>query len=200
MIDVERLARALAAHQPDLRRAPGKALAAVAMVLRPGACGAELLFIERTRHPQDPWSGDIAFPGGRLDPDDRDLLATAVREAREEVGLRLESEPVLGRLSDLTGKALPVQVAAFVFAVEAAAVATPNEEVAQAFWTPVASLLEPQRQLCRTFPFPGLEGRAHPAIELLGPGRPVLWGLTYRFAGQLLQLAGCPLPAAARGW
>ena len=72
--------------------------------------------------------------------------------------------------------------------------------MAAAFWTPVDVLLEPQRQLRRTFPFRGLEGREYPALDLLGPGRPVLWGLTYRFTAQLLRLAGHCLPEVARGF
>lgn len=199
MVDVDCLARALARHEPHLVGAPGKTPAAVAMVLRPGAAGAELLFIERTQHPRDPWSGHLAFPGGRQEAQDPDLLAAAVREAREEVGLELTPTHLLGRLSDLTGASLSVRVAAFVFAVPADAVPAPNEEVADAFWVPVAALLCPRRQLVRTFPFRGLEGRALPAIDLLGPGRPVLWGLTYRFTAQLLELSGHPLPTAQHG-
>ena len=50
---------------------------------------AEVLFIKRTSRTRDPWSGDIALPGGRRDPEDIDDLATAIRETREEVGLDL---------------------------------------------------------------------------------------------------------------
>ena len=44
--------------------------------------------------------------------------------------------------------------------------------------------------------FYGGADHVHPGIDLLGPGRPVLWGLTYRFVVQLLRLAGCAVPGA----
>ena len=189
-------ARALAAHTPRLIAAADKMPAAVAMVLRSGSPVAELLFIERTRHPHDPWSGHIAFPGGRVEPDDPDLCHAAMRETGEEVGLTLDRGQLLGRLSDLSGASLPVCVAGFAFAAPVGSELCPNEEVEDAFWVPVDRLLESARQLVKAFPFPGLEGRAFPAIDLLGPGRPVLWGLTYRFSIQLMQLVGHPLPAS----
>jgi 8-oxo-dGTP pyrophosphatase MutT (NUDIX family) len=195
VIHVADFAGALAGHTPRLSAPTDKIPAAVAAVLRPGTQAAELLFIQRTCHPRDPWSGHIAFPGGRLEPADPDLYHAAVRETDEEVGLDLEQAQHLGRLCDLTGASLPVCVAGFAFQVSRQAVLSPNEEVQEAFWVPVDRLLESERQIVRTFAFEGLEDRAFPAIDILGPGRPVLWGLTYRFTAQLMELAGHPLPA-----
>ena len=57
--------------------------AAVAAILRPsGDSGLELLYIVRRRVPKDPWSGHIAFPGGRVEPSDASLRATAERGAQ----------------------------------------------------------------------------------------------------------------------
>ena len=78
--------------------------AAVAAILRdggPGGEGAELFFIIRAEAPKDPWSGHIAFPGGRRDPEDETLLATAIRETREEVGIDLARGELVARLPDV---------------------------------------------------------------------------------------------------
>ena len=60
-----------------------------------------LLFIRRAINPNDPWSGNVAFPGGKQDPDDGDDdERTAMRETQEEVGLDLHSWRRLGRLTE----------------------------------------------------------------------------------------------------
>ena len=78
---VEKLARlGSAADVPDT--GDGPPLAAVAAILRDGgADGAEVLFILRAESDRDPWSGHIAFPGGRREPDDGSLLTTAIRSS-----------------------------------------------------------------------------------------------------------------------
>lgn len=60
----------------------------------------EVLYIKRSANPKDPWSGNVAFPGGRRDPDDADDFSTAVRETQEEIGLDLNKYIYLGRLDD----------------------------------------------------------------------------------------------------
>ena len=76
--------------------------AAVAFLLREARDGIEVLFIHRAEHPQDPWSGQMGLPGGRSEEGDADLLATAIRETREEIGvdLSLDSQ-TLGRLDEI---------------------------------------------------------------------------------------------------
>lgn len=76
--------------------------AAVAIVLREGATGIEVLVIRRAVREGDRWSGDAALPGGKVSASDADVVATAVRETREEVGIDLAAlgAEVLGRLSD----------------------------------------------------------------------------------------------------
>src|SRR5262245_42493121 len=75
--------------------------AAVAAIFRDRPSGAELFFILRAERSGDPWSGHVAFPGGRRDPRDKTLLETAIRETREEVGIELALDHLIGRLPDV---------------------------------------------------------------------------------------------------
>ena len=170
--------------------------AAVALVLRapqgiadPAVRSCEVLVIRRAESPVDPWSGQMALPGGSLDLADDGLLAAAIREAREETGLLLGAgRSVLGRIATVrpVGVRLPViTIWPFVFHVPddaAADVASP--EVASVHWFPVAELADaanhgshPRREggLVRRFPSIQLEGR-------------VIWGLTYRILTRFLDL------------
>src|SRR5258706_15048364 len=96
--------------------------AAVGVILHDGDDGLEALFIRPAVRAGDTWSGQIAFPGGRRDPGDADLLATAIRETMEEVGVDLSGAERLGGLDDLyprTPVLPPVVVRPFVFALTA---------------------------------------------------------------------------------
>ena len=188
MIRLDDIDRALGAREPTVAD-PGSAVAAI-------LCNAEspqLLFIERARVEGDPWSGDIAFPGGRVEPQDDGLQAAAERETREEIGLDLGQGRYIGRLDDLVTQSLGIQVAAFVYAIDDDADFQLTHEVAAAFWRPLSHLTDPARQFSHTFASRGFP-RNLPAIDLLGPGKPPLWGITYRFVAQLMRLAGHPLP------
>jgi 8-oxo-dGTP pyrophosphatase MutT (NUDIX family) len=94
--------------------------AAVALIVGPHD---ELLFIRRAERAGDPWSGDMAFPGGRAEPHDPSVRATAVRETMEEIGLDLHGAAYLGALPPLRSPTrLPSAnfgVFPFVFRVEA---------------------------------------------------------------------------------
>ena len=98
---------------------PHRSYAAVAAVLRDTSSGVEVLLIRRAEHPGDPWSGHMALPGGRQDPDDPDLLHTAMRETSEELGLVLDPSQVIGPLDDLEavarGRRVGMVVRPFVF-------------------------------------------------------------------------------------
>jgi len=144
---IARLARSLA-ERPG-RQAAVRAvdrLAAIALVVRAAPSGPELLMIRRAEKEGDPWSGHIACPGGRMDPGDADLAATAVRETREETGVDVARDgQVLGALDDLAPRnpALPpIVIRPFVAVVSPDAVVEPNHEVAEAFWVPLASIRE----------------------------------------------------------
>lgn len=162
--------------------------AAVALILRENSRGLELFFIERARHPRDPWSGNIGLPGGRMDTRDADLRQTAERETMEEVGIDLRDASYLGRLSDVIGANLPVRVACFVYGLTGQVQLELSPEVHDAFWFDLAALGESHRHVAATVYFEGRPLEA-PAI-LLHQHRPVLWGITYRLVSQFRQVVG----------
>ena len=90
------------ADREDRGRAESAGSAAVAMVLREGPQGVEALFIERARRDGDPWSGQMAFPGGRWETVDGSLRETAARETFEELSVDLSDSPYLGYLGEVT--------------------------------------------------------------------------------------------------
>jgi 8-oxo-dGTP pyrophosphatase MutT (NUDIX family) len=183
--------------------------AAVVVLLRSTVNGStEILFIRRAQREGDPWSGHIAFPGGRPEARDASLLAVALREAGEEVGIDVQS----GRraLSGSTVGSLPrtrpppIDVTPFVaLAPEGADVRPDPDEVREAFWIPLSSLRRAGpsdvvrhviRGECRcSGPTEGREWRAYPS-----PAGPV-WGITERILTEFLSRAGGVDPGADRG-
>jgi 8-oxo-dGTP pyrophosphatase MutT (NUDIX family) len=174
----------------------GRQRAAVALILRSSEAGAELLFIERALREGDPWSGHMAFPGGRLEPGDRSEREAAERETREEVGLSLVGSRYLGRLDDLEGRpSLPsggLVVSAHVYHDPDPDPLRPNHEVRQAFWFPVSDLRSSRRHV--VYPHARYAGRELPGILVGAPDRHIVWGLTYRFLDVFLGAVGKPLP------
>jgi 8-oxo-dGTP pyrophosphatase MutT (NUDIX family) len=168
----------LGSHQPTILPAD-RGHASVAIILHQGTEGPEVLFIIRAAHDHDPWSGDIGFPGGRLDTEDAGARQAAERETREELNLNLQQAEYLGRLDDLYGATLPVLVSCFVYHMAEKPALQPNHEVSETFWLPLAELLSPQRHHEATFHYRG-KTISHPAVDLLGEDRTVLWGITYR--------------------
>lgn len=192
---LEGIRKALARHRPAAL-AVDRPQAAVALLLTEGACGPEVLFILRAPHDQDPWSGNIGFPGGRVAPGEDDPRRTAERETREELTLELGRCEYLGRLDDLYGLTLPILVSCFVYATGDRPVLAPNHEVSRAFWYCLDELCRPERHRIETFPWRG-EPTTQPVVALLGPGEPLLWGITYRLLRNFFDIVGIAFSAAA---
>lgn len=162
--------------------------AAVSLVIR-GRDRLELLLIKRARSERDPWSGHMALPGGRRDPDDGSLQDTAERETREETGLDLSRTALrLGRLGEVTPKSvrLPkLTIAPFVYGVPAHAEAlVASREVDAVHWVTLDALRAPATHGDVDIPLPG-GARTFPCYRVVGE---VVWGLTYRILGQFLAL------------
>lgn len=151
--------------------------AAVALILR----DREFLLIRRAHLQGDPWSGQMALPGGRRDPGDDSLLRTAIRETREEVDINLgEDGRLLGCLSVLAPRSreLPaVSILPFVFSLTRPATPNPRRtEVAEALWVPLSILHRPDARSVHHHPVAGAR-ITFPALDV--DGRTV-WGLTHR--------------------
>ena len=160
--------------------------AAVALLVRPRE-SLEVLLIRRAELHGDPWSGHIALPGGRRDPADADLLATACRETHEEVGIHADRVATfIGALDEVAPTTLrlpPILVAPYVLAVPPDTSATPDpREVQAAFWVPIAALND--RGAASEILIQGDTGPLR--LPSLTYEDYVIWGLTYRILQQFL--------------
>jgi 8-oxo-dGTP pyrophosphatase MutT (NUDIX family) len=187
MLTFDDIHTVLSAYRLPVLPSEGATRAAVAMVLRSAAADLEVLFIERALHDSDPWSGDVGFPGGKVEPLDTDERSAAERETGEELGLDLSAARFLGRLADIAGAHVPVRVSCFVYGIAEPLPCSPGDEVRSLFWIPLSYLQDPERHGDLPVRFGG-DALIRPAIRLLEPGRPVLWGITYRLVMQFLQL------------
>jgi len=193
---LDHIREALAAHEPARVREGDISRAAVSVVLREEDSAPEILFIERAAHADDPWSGHMAFPGGRVDPTDAGPRGAAERETLEEVGVDLARAERLGRLDDLTSpwraEAPTLVISAFVYFAPDPEPLRPNYEVREAFWVPLRALLHPERRVAYESRRAG--SLRYPGLLVGEPERHVVWGLTYRFLEVLFHAIGHPLP------
>lgn len=173
--------------------------AAVAIV-RAREPEASVLLMRRTVREGDSWSGQWSFPGGRCDPVDQSPLDTALRELREECGVRLPPDSMETALPNRVARRRVgrfLLVAPFVFAVgrQLATVPCP-EETAEALWVPMSILRDSSRHHLQTIP--GLpDGMRYPGIDLNGMP---LWGFTYRLITDWLDLGPSRRPIEQAGF
>jgi len=181
--------RTLRDYQPvEIPFETGMIAAAVAVILHDGDEGIEALFIHRAVRIGDTWSGQIAFPGGRREPGDVDLLDTAIRETHEEIGVDLTSAERLGTLDDLyprTPVLPPVVVRPFVFALTSRPPIVLNPEVQDAFWVSFRSLAAAGVRGEVTIDHPGIPRRVLPSYTL---GKHTIWGMSERILTPLITL------------
>lgn len=179
-----RLRERLAGYQPAQDDDASLIWAAVALILTSEP--DSILLIRRAERAGDPWGGHMALPGGRREPGDVDLLATAVRETWEEVGVKLRAEQLAGVLPDViprTPVLPPIAVRPFVFQLPARPELSPNSEVARARWVALEHLLLPETHHPVRLEVAG-QHRLVPAYEL---DDAMVWGMTERILTGFLQ-------------
>ncbi len=166
--------------------------AAVALILHAAKDGLDLLFIERAKDERDPWSGQMAFPGGRREEGDGVIDVTVRREVEEEIGARL-SDPI-GRLDDYDAskgsRKWPLIVSPFVFALDEKPRVTLSSEVASVLWIPMTTLLDPANKTQYRWT-KGVENVVMPGIRR---DPHVIWGMTYKILGRFVETMGARLP------
>jgi 8-oxo-dGTP pyrophosphatase MutT (NUDIX family) len=150
---------------------------------------AEILIIKRAVRAGDPWSGHLAFPGGRAEKADATLLDMAMREAEEEVGIDARhGGRVLGRLPTvrpLSTRLPPITVTPFVaLAPQGAIPRLQPLEVEDAFWMPLDELIRTGR--AASVRWETIEGvREFPAFP---SPRGRIWGITERILSSFIAL------------
>jgi len=191
---VARLRSTLAGRTPELVDRPDARRAAVALLVAVSADPA-ILFIKRKERAGDPWSGQMALPGGFAAPQDASLEATARRETAEETGIELgEAATLLGALDDVSPRTPylpPIVVRPFAFLLPERLRPLPGPEVEAAVWLPASQLFSPQYRRPFRLILPG-EEREFPSIVI---GDYTIWGLTERVLHQLEEMGVVP-PAA----
>ncbi len=174
------------AHDPPTDRHTGTQ-AAVSVIVR-GRAELDLLLIKRAHHETDPWSGQMALPGGRWERGDDSLLDTAMRETAEETGVDLATDVHLGRLPNVhpNSPRLPhVTIQPFVFGVSSETRArAASEEVEAVHWVSLRHLRDPATAGEVEIEVEG-SPTTFPGLRVDGE---VVWGLTYRILRSFLDL------------
>jgi len=146
--------------------------AAVALLLKTVNQDFKVLFVKRVENPTDPWSGQMALPGGKRDSKDKDLKQTVVRETSEETNINLLHRcRFLGVMETLRSTQRPdMKILPFVILLEHEPSIKLNEELEGFVWISLEELVRHKGTVKFSF------GES-PAYIVRNS---VVWGLTYR--------------------
>jgi 8-oxo-dGTP pyrophosphatase MutT (NUDIX family) len=185
----------IADYRPS--RSPDKSLlkAAVAIIIRDVEWGSEFLLMQRAKHEHDPWSGQMSFPGGKIEATDESAKMAAIREVEEEVGLALTDVDYIGQINDVYGLKVDnqysVHVSCFVFKPTNELSPVGNYEVADLVWLPISYLDNPNNAHDHRHP-QDLTVKM-PSVMIDADKEQILWGLSLRMLSEFYSLIGRPL-------
>jgi 8-oxo-dGTP pyrophosphatase MutT (NUDIX family) len=172
---------------------------AVALVLAHGQHELEACFIRRTEQTGDPWSGQVALPGGRAGATDVSASAVAERETYEEVGLKLKPVQRIGALPTHAIRT-NMTLSPFIYYFQPiqdeeppqqVTIARDLKEVASVFWVPLSHMFSSKTTTALDYPQSGIS-TTFPGIKFEDY---VIWGLTLSVLKTFAQLVDQPLPA-----
>jgi 8-oxo-dGTP pyrophosphatase MutT (NUDIX family) len=185
---IARLRRGLAGVKPAPREklAGNRNAAAVLVPIFEHQDEPHIVFIRRSDHVES-HRGQVAFPGGRVDPVDVTLLDAALREAHEEVGIPPRSVDVIGALPTMNTLTSGIIVSPFVGAIPASTAMKPSpEEVAEIFDVPLSALRDPRYR--GEFEWRRERGGSPARFPAILYGGQTIWGLTLRITLNLLEI------------
>lgn len=190
-IDIETIHFALKSHDP-VRHTVGETTrtAAVAAILKQTAGHTEALFILRATKDGDPWSGQMAFPGGHIESFDASSKDAAIRETQEEIGLDLNVHArYLGALNEVKAnprsRQIDMVVSPHLFVLENHDVNfAPNYEVADVLWGSLNDMYHGRSATQTQFAMKD-DMQTFPGYDV---GGQVVWGLTMRMVEDVFSM------------
>ncbi len=156
-----------------------EAWAAVAIILKDSPNGLEILLVKRAEIPGDPWSGDMAFPGGKKSGTDANLRATVHREVLEETGINLDETVFIGTMSTVfSALRNEMSVLPILYQIKNVPEINLNSELTKYMWITLKEL-DCLRSVEKVKRWEG------PVFKI---GDDLVWGLTYRILNELLKI------------
>jgi 8-oxo-dGTP pyrophosphatase MutT (NUDIX family) len=153
--------------------------AAVALLLKPKRNDFDLLLVKRVENPSDPWSGQMALPGGKREAKDMSLKDTVMRETLEETGITLGKCCFLGVLDAVRSEPKPVfKILPFVVLLEGEPKLELNRAELETFiWVPYEEVVQSKGAVEFSF------GKV-PAYVFADA---IVWGLTYKILSAFVE-------------
>lgn len=153
--------------------------AAVAILVRPKTDDLEFFLVKRAEVDDDPWSGDMAFPGGKKNQEDTTLIDTVVREVKEETNIVLSNKKIIGFMKPVYSSVRTnLAVQPIVFRLDEYPIVQLNYELTRFIWAPLSKLQGSKIQAV-------VKGWEEPVYMVKGE---IVWGLTFRMLEKIFAL------------